>query len=79
MVFVAAAGEIIFKESCIFSVNIIPQLFYALSSITDAETRLKFNTSLNKTQKFGTLSFVSTSNFISFISRGVTKLPVLFR
>jgi hypothetical protein len=61
VVHVAAVGEFIFTESCIFSVNIIPPLFYAFSFITDAEIRLKFNTSLNKTHKCGTVSFVSTS------------------
>jgi len=68
VVHVVAAGELIFTDRCIFSVNTIPPLFDAPSSITDAETRLKFNTSLNKTHKFGTVSFVSTS-----------KLQILFR
>ena len=44
VVHVAAVGEFIFTERCIFSVNIIPPLFYALSSITNAETLLIFNT-----------------------------------
>jgi hypothetical protein len=57
----AAVREFIFRELWILSVNIIPPLFYAPSSITDAETCLKFNTSLNKTQKMGIASFASTS------------------
>jgi hypothetical protein len=68
VVHLAAAGEFIFTGCCIFSVNIIPKLLYALPSIADAETLLKFSTSLNKTHIFGTASFVSTS-----------KLQILFR
>lgn len=65
---VAAVREFIFTESFIFSVNIIPPLFFDRSSITDAETRLIFNKSLNKVHKFGNASFVSTS-----------RLQILFR
>jgi len=68
VVHVAAVGKFIFTESCIFSVNIIPPLFNAFSFITDAEICLKFNTSLNKKHKFGTVSFVSTC-----------RLQILFR
>jgi hypothetical protein len=68
VVHVASVGEFIFTELWSLSVKIIPPLFFALSSITDAETLLKVNTSLNKTQKIGTASFVSTY-----------KLQILFR